>query len=80
MKTLNKPYVKKYDKNGILLNPIEKGKPYISGVSQRPFKRGHRKIEISEFIKYRFGNPLVTLFRKNRKGKWIKAQKLKPLN
>lgn len=73
MKTQNIPYIKKYDENGIVLNPITKEKPYNSGISKRQFYRGHRKIEVSNFLVDRFGNPKITVKRKNRKGKWIDA-------
>jgi len=65
MSTLNKPYVRSS------YGEITKEKPYISGISQRPFKRGSKKIVISEFVKDSNGNPKVIVKRKNRKGKWI---------
>lgn len=35
------PYTKKFDNRGILLNPITVSNPFLSGPSQRKFKRGH---------------------------------------
>lgn len=40
---------KKVYENGVLTNPITKDNPFISGISQRPFKRKKRFL-IESFI------------------------------
>ena len=38
-------YVKRFDENGFLLNPITVNNPHISGKSRRAEKRGHTNID-----------------------------------
>lgn len=61
---MNKPYVKQYDENGEVINPITKDSPYLhsfnNGAFRRKLNRGKYKIitnfKTGEFIK--FGNKL----------------------
>lgn len=64
MQKANQPYVKIYE-NGILTNPIQKNKPYLSGASQKEGKKLRKsnnrkglglvvvKIGALSFMKYR---------------------------
>jgi hypothetical protein len=49
---MNKPYVKQFDKNGELLNPIKKGRPYLSEfpnkeARSRKTKKKNNKIPVN---------------------------------
>jgi hypothetical protein len=43
---MNRPYKKQYDKNGILLNPITKEKPYLHAPRVSALKEFKRKAAI----------------------------------
>lgn len=40
---MNKPYVKQFDENGVLLNPVTKSNPYFSPYPNRRQRRLARK-------------------------------------
>ncbi len=68
----NTPYKKVYE-NGILQNPITKEKPFLSGVSQRPFNRNKMRLQInplSMLSKNPEEKPKYDTFKRTARGKW----------
>lgn len=71
-KEKNVPYVKKFDSNGNIENPITKDNPYLNNLthnSTRRIRRGTNKIV---FIKW--GDTIkAVLKRKTSNGNWVNA-------